>query len=140
MITCASQADTAHVMVPAVMTPRAKVYDSSAGRRAEEVGRRQCRDGSESLNHDLSQELRRQLASQVSAAPAASTTGGGPGENNALREAQVHASSEQHERQLDREEAHRLQVSTSNQRREGCSHRTLFHKSLHSPSRSEERR
>ena len=69
MITTASQADTAHITVPAVMTPRAKEYDSSAGRRAEEVGRRQCRDGSERLNHDLSQELRRQLESQVSVAP-----------------------------------------------------------------------
>ena len=65
MITRASQADTAHMMVSAVMTPRAKGYDSSAGRRAEEVGRRECRDFSEKL----SQELKRQLASQVSAAP-----------------------------------------------------------------------
>ena len=55
-------------MVPVVMTPRAKEYDSSAGRRTDEVGRRQCRDGSERLNPDLSQALTRQLASQVSAA------------------------------------------------------------------------
>ena len=37
MITGASQSDTAHIMVPAEMTPRAKGHDSSAGRRSEEV-------------------------------------------------------------------------------------------------------
>ena len=37
MITSASQADAAHIMVPAVMTPRAKRYDSSVGCRVEEV-------------------------------------------------------------------------------------------------------
>ena len=52
----ASQADTAHFMVPALMTPRAREYDSSAGRRAEEALQGQCRGGSERISHDLSHE------------------------------------------------------------------------------------
>ena len=37
MITDVSRSDTAHIMIPAEMTPRAKRYDSSAGRSSEEV-------------------------------------------------------------------------------------------------------
>ena len=66
---------------------------------------RQCRDGPEKLSHDLSQELGPQLASQVSAAHQQ-----GPHSEHQERTTHLHASTEQHERQLDREEAHRLQV------------------------------
>ena len=100
MITDVSRSDTAHIMVPAVMTPRAKGYDSSAGRRSEEVGRRQCHRGSERTRHDLSQELRRQLTSQVSAA-LQQAHAACPPSSGLIR---------QRERQFDREEAHRLRV------------------------------
>ena len=107
MITDVSRSDTAHIMVPAVMTPRAKGYDSSAGRRSEEVGRRQCHRGSERTRHDLSQELRRQLTSQVSAA-LQQAHAACPPSSGLIR---------QRERQFDREEPPSTS-SASSQRRE----------------------
>ena len=61
MITDASQGDTAHIMVAAVMSPRAKGYDSDRGRGGNlmKTATRRFRE------QDLSQWLRRQQAQGV---------------------------------------------------------------------------
>ena len=101
-----SQADTAHIMVPAVMTPRAS-YDSSARRRAEEASKDSAGAVQKGSAMISARRRRRQLASRVSAAPQQAQTTCSPCSVLTRLCTQPERSCE---RQFDRGEAHLLQV------------------------------